>query len=68
MQAGPRDNRTFARRAAGQAKKGVRSAVQALPRRVRERIAGLVLPAGPGGAAAPPDDAELIRRAAAVPF
>lgn len=68
MQAGPRDNRTFARQAAGQAKKGVRSTVQALPRRVRERIAGLLLPAGPAGPAAPPDGAELIRRAAAVPF
>ena len=65
MQAGPRDNRTFARRVAGRAKKGVRSTVQALPRGVRERIAGLVLPAG---AAAPADDAELIRRASAIPF
>jgi predicted O-methyltransferase YrrM len=67
MQAGPRDNRTFARRAAGQAKKGVRSTVQALPRGVRQRIAGLVLPGGPDRPATL-DDAELIRRAAEVPF
>jgi predicted O-methyltransferase YrrM len=65
MQAGPRDNRTFGSRAAGRAKRGVRATVQALPQGVRERIAGLLVPAAP---AAPVDDAELIRRAAEIPF
>jgi len=65
MQAGPRDNRTVARRAAGKAKEGVRSTVRALPRGVRERIAGLMVPPEP---AAPSEEAELIRRGADIPF
>jgi predicted O-methyltransferase YrrM len=65
MQAGPRDNRTFARRAAAPAKRAVRATAQALPRGLRERIAGLMAPAGPDRAL---DEAELVRRGAEIPF
>ena len=65
MQAGPRDNRTIARRAAGPAKRAVRAGVRALPEGVRQRIAGLMVPPAEAPAA---DEAELVRRAAEIPF
>lgn len=69
MQAGSRDNRTFARRAAAPAKRAVRAGVQALPQGLRQRIAGLMVPpaaSGPVGAGTA--EAELIRRGAEIPF
>ncbi len=66
MQAGPRDHRTIARRTAGPAKRAVRAGVRALPEGVRRRIAGLMVP--PAAAPAGPEEAELVRRAAEIPF
>lgn len=60
MQAGPRDTRTIA----GRAKQGVRAGVRALPRGVRQRLAGVLAEPAAGGT----DEPELIRRAAEIPF